>query len=246
MRIVACLNGSRSTGEHPSVPVAPRQLADDARAAVDAGATEVHLHPRGEDGAESLEPQAVAAAVAAVRAAVPGVVVGVTTSLSAEPDPLRRYDLINRWSELPDLASVNMHEPGSAEVVRELLDRRVGIEAGLWTPDAARILLASGLAGEVGAVLVEPMDPEPERALAAAAEIDRLLDARGVRAPRLLHGTGAAAWPLLAAAVEQGRDIRIGLEDVLTEPSGARADGNAALVRLAVARAAEAGRARLS
>jgi uncharacterized protein (DUF849 family) len=61
------------------VPVTPEALAVAAGAAVEAGAEDVHLHPKDADGRDSLDPEHVDAAVAAVRAAVPGITVGVTT-----------------------------------------------------------------------------------------------------------------------------------------------------------------------
>ncbi|WP_346540125.1 3-keto-5-aminohexanoate cleavage protein [Micromonospora sp. DPT] len=51
--------------------------------------------------------------------------------------------------------------------------------------------------------------------------------------PVLLHGEGAAAWPVLAEAVRRGLDTRIGLEDTLGLPDGAPASDNAALVAAA-------------
>ena len=47
---------------------------------------------------------------------------------------------------------------------------------------------------------------------------------------------GPATWAVLDAAVPRGREIRIGLEDVLTLPDGRRAPDNAALVVEAVLR----------
>ena len=51
--------------------------------------------------------------------------------------------------------------------------------------------------------------------------------------PILLHGEEQSAWPALVLASAWGRDMRIGLEDVLTLPSGVTAPGNADLVRAA-------------
>lgn len=240
MRIVACLNGDRRPGAHPSLPVSPDQLAADAHAAVAAGATEIHVHPRGASGAESLEPQAVGVLMQTLRREGPDVPISVTTSLSAESDPWRRYDLVQRWaaSALPDAATVNLHEPGSVDLVHLLNDRRVRVEAGVWTVDAARILVATGV--EVAAVLVEPTHANTQDALANAADIEAVLDRSGPDAPRMLHGTDATAWPLLEAALAAGRDIRIGLEDTLRLPDGADAEDNAELVAHAVALASAA------
>jgi uncharacterized protein (DUF849 family) len=69
----ACLNGSRTVAEHAGVPVTPAELAADARRAAAAGAGALHVHPRSEDGAETLGAGACAAALRAVRAACPGI-----------------------------------------------------------------------------------------------------------------------------------------------------------------------------
>ena len=49
------------------MPLTPAEVAASAAAAVEAGAEAVHVHPRGADGAESLEAGDIAAAVAALR-----------------------------------------------------------------------------------------------------------------------------------------------------------------------------------
>ena len=76
-----------------------------------------------------------------------------------------------------------------------------------------------------------------EPAVAAAAAIDAVLDGAGIDRPRLHHGYGPATWAVLAAAVPLGRDIRVGLEDVLELPGGEIAPGNAALSRRRLGRA---------
>lgn len=235
MRIVACLNGDRRPGSHPALPVSLDQMVEDAHSAVDAGATDLHVHPRGPDGAESLDPQVVGALMERLRNDGPQVPVSLTTALSAESDPVRRYDLVQRWASptLPDSVAVNMHEAGSIDLVRLLHDRRVHVEAGLWTVDATRILIATGIT--VAAVLVEPTQVEVEDARRNADTIVALLDKAGDRRPRLLHGTDATAWPMLEAGLSAGMDVRIGLEDTLRLPDGTEAENNADLV----ARAAE-------
>ena len=241
MAIVACLNGDRRPGAHPALPVFADQVAEDARAAVAAGADEIHVHPRDRTGAEALEPRVLTDLLDRVRAAVPGVPISVTTALTAEPDPWRRYDLVQRWGGVPDAATVNLHEPGSVEVIRLLAARRVRVEAGLWTADAARILVASGLAGAVDRVLLEPTQTAVGAALDNAEAIRAVLRRAGITAPRLLHGHDDTAWPVLDAALAAGEDARIGLEDTLRLPDGSEAEDNADLVAAAVARAAAVG-----
>ncbi|HEX2314682.1 MAG TPA: 3-keto-5-aminohexanoate cleavage protein, partial [Thermomonospora sp.] len=191
---------------------------------------DAHLHPRDATGVESLEPEPVARAVAAVRAAAPGVPVGVTTAAWAEPDPYRRAALVRSWTVLPDHASVNWHEEGAAMVAESLLERGVGIEAGIFSgTDGAERFLAWPGAGRVLRVLAEVTDPDPRTAAATGRDLlERLRDAER---PVLLHGEEGGAWPVLRLAAELGLDTRIGLEDTLLLPDGRPAADNAALVR---------------
>lgn len=229
MRLQACLNGARHPADHPRLPVTPAALAEAAVAAVAAGADALHVHVRGDDGAESYAPASVAATLTALRAAV-DVPVGVSTGAWVVADPVVRADLISRWDVRPDFASVNFNEPGAAEVAAVLLARGVGVEAGLWNSDAARALVASGLVDECARLLLEPIDAD---LAAAEATLADLLDAvAGVApgVPRLLHGFGATTWPMLRRAGALGLASRIGLEDTLTLPDGRPASDNAALV----------------
>jgi uncharacterized protein (DUF849 family) len=238
----ACLNGSRRPGDHPALPLDPGQLAAAAGEAVAAGAAALHVHQRDARATQTLAAEPCARTLRAIRAACPGVPVGFTTGAWIEPDPDRRLDLVAGWEVMPDYASVNLSEDGSVALVRLLLDRGIGVEAGLWTVADAQKLLASGLADGCLRLLLEAMEAEPAAALANVAAMERVLDEAGCRAPQLQHGEGGAAWPVLVRALEAGRDVRIGLEDVLELPGGRMASGNGELVAAAAALARRAGR----
>jgi uncharacterized protein (DUF849 family) len=237
-RIQACLNGDRDAG----VPLTPEELAADARACVAAGAVSIHAHPRDSDGHETLDPAATAAVVRALRPL--RVEISLTTGLwITAGDVDARAAAIAGWTERPDLVSLNFSEEGSVELAELLSQRGIGIEAGIWTVQEAQALAESGLVttwgrgsrrsrghAPVHRILVEPRTENPEEAVQLAAEIDAALDAAAIPTPRLHHGVGPATWAVLEAAVPLGRDIRIGLEDVLTLPDGRRAPDNASLV----------------
>ncbi|MEV6008967.1 3-keto-5-aminohexanoate cleavage protein [Streptomyces sp. NPDC051976] len=227
-----CLNGARSRTECSHLPVTPGELAAAAREAVAAGAEDIHLHPKDRDGQDTLEAAAVAAAVNAVRAAVPGVPVGVTTGAWAAADPRTRVAQVRIWTVLPDHASVNWHEDGAAEVAAALLERGIGIEAGIYsgTPAAQRFLDWPE-SRRVLRILAEITETAEEDAVRAAADL--LGELGAVAAPILLHGEDAAAWPVLRLAASNRLDVRIGLEDVLHLPDGSPAPDNAALVTAA-------------
>jgi uncharacterized protein (DUF849 family) len=226
----ACLNGSRAPDEHPALPVTPEQLAEAARTAVDAGAETLHIHPKDGDGKDSLAPDLVAAAVSAVRAAAPGVPVGTTTGAWAVVSPSQRFDVVRSWQVVPDFASVNWHEDGAAELAELLIERGIGVEAGLWTRDIAAEFVKHPLAPRCLRIMGEPMEGGTD-ALIQGAAIGVAVAELGM--PVLLHGMNEGAWPVLRMAASRLFDVRIGLEDVLTLPDGTPAPDNAALVAAA-------------
>jgi uncharacterized protein (DUF849 family) len=230
----ACLNGARGRAEYPGVPRTPDELAAEARAAVDAGAQVLHLHPYDGD-AETLAAGPCAAALRAVRAACPGVPISLSTSAAIEPDPRRRLELVAGWAELPELVTANQGEAGILELCDHLLARGVGIEAGLLSLDDARAFVATALPGRCARVLVEPLDAEPQVAVAHAAAIEQALEDAGVAEEQVHHGDGPAAWHVMERAVGRGHGIRVGLEDTTVLPDGSRPDGNGDLVRAAAA-----------
>ncbi|MGW7054819.1 3-keto-5-aminohexanoate cleavage protein [Streptomyces sp. NPDC054887] len=235
LRIQVCLNGPRGAGESAAVPLTPDAMAEAAVAAVAAGACDVHVHPKSPCGDDTLSPRAVAAALTAIRAVLPATVpVGVTTGAWAESDPRRRADLVRAWTVLPDHASVNWHEPGAEEVAAALMERGVGVEAGLWSgTDGVRRFLGSPLAPRVLRVLAEVTDTDPATAGSSArALLSELGDARG--RPVLLHGEDGGAWPVLRLARALGLATRIGLEDTLLLPDGLPAKSSAELVGAAL------------
>ncbi|HMC08905.1 MAG TPA: 3-keto-5-aminohexanoate cleavage protein [Actinomycetota bacterium] len=229
----ACLNGSRTPAEHPGIPRTPDELATDARAAVEAGASVLHLHPYDDAGAETLAAEPCAAAVRAVRAACPGTPISLSTSEGIEPDPRRRMQLIAGWREQPDLVTANQGEAGIAELCDFLIGRGVGIEAGLLTLADASLFVSTGIANRCVRVLVEPLDAEPAAALAHAEAMEKVLLDAAIDLEQVHHGDGLATWHVVARAVARGYGIRAGLEDSTVLPDGQLAAGNGALVRVA-------------
>lgn len=229
-RLHVALNGARTTDEHPAIPRTPRELAAAARSSVDAGAQVVHLHAY-DDGVESFAADVCAAALRAVRTACPGIPLSLTTSAEIEADPERRLRLVESWTELPDLVTANQGEEGIVALCELLLERGVGIEAGLLELRDAELFVASGLASHCTRVLLEPLDADPDAAVAHAEAMGRVL--AGVDLPQVHHGEGFACWAVNERGAGLGHGIRTGLEDTTVLPDGSLARDNAALVRAA-------------
>lgn len=231
----ACLNGGRTDDEHPAIPRQPSELAAEARASVDAGAQVLHLHPYDDEGRETLEAEPCAAALRAVRAACPGISVSLSTSADIEPDPGRRLELVAGWTELPELVTANQGEPGILELCEHLIGRGVGIEAGLLRLEDARAFVSARIANRCVRVLVEPLDADPQTAVAHAAAMEQVLADAGVSLEQVHHGDARATWHVMERGISRGHGIRVGLEDTTVLPDGSRPAGNAELVRAAAA-----------
>jgi uncharacterized protein (DUF849 family) len=229
--VKACINGARTPDQHPNLPVSPDQLAAEALAAHQAGAKAVHMHPKTADGVDSLEPAVVDAAVSAVRRAVPGLPLGVTTGYWALPDADARLRAVDGWSELPDFASVNWHEPGAEELAELLLGKGVGVEVGIFHVEAAASWAASDIAAHCMRVMIEL---QGDGDIATADNLLSQVMAVGSPAPILLHGLDESCWPLLEHAGLRGLQTRIGMEDTVRLPDGSSPSGNAELVSAAV------------
>jgi uncharacterized protein (DUF849 family) len=230
---VAALNGGRGRAEHPGVPIAASELGSDAAKVARLGANEVHIHPRRTDEQESLAPDDVASAVHMIRRYASGVRISVTTGGWIEPDPIRRRDQVSDWTAVPDSATVNVHEDGALEVARALNRRGVAVEAGLFTVTSAERWVNGPMRELTSRVLIEPVERPTLLALHDAETILAILDRYGVDQPRLLHGDGENAWPVLAMAIRLGIPSRVGFEDTLYLPDGTPAPDNASLVRTA-------------
>jgi uncharacterized protein (DUF849 family) len=226
MAVQACLNGGRTREEHPAVPLAPAELASDARAVRKAGAFAVHLHPRDAGGAQTMEAAATDAAVTAIRAAVPRLPIGLSSSEAIDPDPFARAAAIRTWRQRPDFVSVNVSELGWVGIVRAALGADIAVEAGLATPADAEEFARSRFVHRVVRTLIEVAGGvEDARAIARLVP-----DA----VPQLWHGSGQQTWAVISAAAAAGLDVRVGLEDVLVLPDGRRAADNAELVAASI------------
>jgi uncharacterized protein (DUF849 family) len=230
--LAVALNGSRV---HPNVPRTPDALAVAARASIASGARVVHLHAYDDKGVETLDGAACAAALEMVRAACPGVPISLSTSAAIEPDPQHRRALVASWTMLPDLVTANQGEVGIADLCEDLLQRGVGIEAGLLSVLDAEAFVQARYAASCARVLIEPLDHDPQVALAHAEAMEEVMMRAGIALAQVHHGDGLASWAVNERAIRRGHGIRTGLEDTPVLPDGTLAPDNAALVRAAMA-----------
>jgi uncharacterized protein (DUF849 family) len=230
----ACLNGGLLKSAHPKVPTSASELACDAVAVRAAGADELHIHVRAEDGAETLEPSALAKTIQAIRRAAPGMPIGVGTGAWIMPAGQRRHRHIRDWMEKPDYASVNLGEADAPEVMDLLIAGGIGVEAGLWNSQDAERFVAEIDFKKCLRVLVEMTGGNGEEALREAHQVFSILASADCALPILLHGEAGSVWPCVREAWRLNLSTRIGFEDGVHLPNGTVAADNADLVRAAI------------
>lgn len=233
MIVQACLNGARPGDFHPRLPLTAETMAREGAFCVAAGAAELHIHPRGPDGQESLS--AVDATVLAVRRACPGTLVGVSTGDWIENDKEQTRASIVGWTESPDYASVNLSEADAPAVMKLLRHRGVMVEAGLASVGDAERFVNLKDHSRVFRILIEIEEQDLGVAREVADGIVMVLDRAGVRRPILLHGFDATVWPFVELAHQRRWSTRVGLEDGKHLADGTTASDNTALVAAAVA-----------
>jgi uncharacterized protein (DUF849 family) len=229
----ACLNGDRDRGFHAAIPLTPPELAADAKAVLDAGAGQLHVHPRDAEGRESLNPDDTAQALEAIRASAPGIPVGVSTGWWIAPRGRARQRDIRAWQVLPDYVSINLVEEDATEIIDLVLGKGIGVEAGLWSAADAERFVANPNARNCLRVLIEINGQEFSEGLEVARQITQILDRADIQLPRLLHGLENTMWAFCREAFRLRLDTRIGFEDGKFLPSGAQARDNAELIRAA-------------
>lgn len=233
MIVQACINGARASSFHAALPLTSEMMARDGASCVDANAAELHLHPRGSDGRESLS--AVDETMRAVRLACPGTLIGVSTGAWIENDEERTRKCIAGWNELPDYASVNLSEPDAPAVMTLLRKKGVGIEVGLASVSDAVRFVALEDHRRVFRILIEIEEQDLGEARKVADGIASVLNRAGVNRPVLLHGFDGTVWPFVELAKQKRWSTRVGLEDGKHLADGDIAPDNASLVAAAVA-----------
>lgn len=267
--IVTCaLTGVLTDPAQHAVPVTPAQMASEAKAAWDAGATVVHLHYRhqgqGMGRLPTWEPEVAAAIVDAIREACPGIVINSSTGVVG-PDLSGPMGVLERVR--PEVAALN------AGSLNYLKVRKGG--AWAWPP-----LLFDNPVDKVEAFVTKMralgIVPECEcfdtgivRSIRLFKEVGLLHDpvhvsfVMGVESgmpadPRWLPllveelpagtqwqtiGIGREnVWALHRRAAELGGAVRTGLEDTFYLPDGAKATSNGQLVEALVRLVREVGR----
>ena len=253
--ISAALTGVLATRDQcPAIPYSAAEIAQEARRAVDAGASIVHIHARQPNGAPAFDVASYRAIDAAVRECCPEVIINYSTGAIG----IDRETRIAHIRELkPDLAALNMGSMNYAIYSRKhkqfhhdhifanpfsdiqyFLEamNAVGTRPEMECFDAGHIHNAQPLL-DMG-VLNGPLQFSLVMGVLGGipATTQSLLNQVN-SLPRdawwQVIGIGLKQWALVAVAITLGGNIRVGLEDNFYLREGEMASSNGALVEKA-------------
>jgi uncharacterized protein (DUF849 family) len=261
--ITAALTGVLATREQcPAIPYTPKEIAEEARLAADAGASIVHIHARTPDGGPDWSIETFADILAEVRARTDVIINFSTGAIGIPPE-----DRIAHIRDLrPEMAALNMgsmnyaiysekrkvfhHDHVFANPFRDIqffleTMNKAGVRAEMECFDAGHIgntrpfidmgvlkppMQFSLIMGVLGGI------PGTTRHL--VDQVDSL--------PNGSHwqviGISLNQWPLVAAAITMGGNIRVGLEDNFYIEEGRMAASNGELVEKAARLCRDLGR----
>jgi 3-keto-5-aminohexanoate cleavage enzyme len=267
--VVTCaLTGVLTDPAQHHVPVTPEEMAREARAACDAGASVVHVHFRqqgaGRGHLPSWEPQVALEIAQAIREACPGIVFNQSTGVIG-PDisgPIACMRAIR-----PEIAAANA---GSLNYLKVRGDGRWAWPPLLFDNPVEKVAAFLQAMRETGALpefecfdvgIVRSVEMYLRTGLYRGHAdvnfvmgVDSGMPADPALLPLLIGLLPADAtwqvtaigrdnvWPLHRRAAELGGNLRTGLEDTFHLPDGRKARSNGELVEALVAVAREAGR----
>jgi len=244
-------NGGRKTkADHPALPLTPDELARAAAECLDRGASMIHLHVRDAEGRHILDADAYRAAIARISEAVGDrLVVQITSESLGRYSPDEQKAVVLKANPeaaslaLRELAPEQTDEAGFGEFLGRLKHMRIWPQIILYSSDEAARLGAMRQRGLIPFGSLAVLYVLGRFALLRAAAPGDILPYLAPDMPRFeswsvcAFGRREAACVTAAALI--GGHARVGFENNLFLPDGARAASNAKLVG-AVSRALEA------
>ena len=262
--ISAALTGAATNRSHcPSIPYTPEELGEEARRAVDAGASIVHIHAREDNGVPSWRPEVFDAISKEVRKRCPEVIINYSTGAIG-------LSVAERTAHLPltkpEMAAFNMGSMNYAifsKRKKQFLWNAVFENSFETMSKIVSVMNENNICPEMECFDTGHIrNAEPLRAMGLIPEnacyslVMGVLGGIPATAENLIHQSkqvpkGAfwqsivisrMQWKLTAQSIILGGNIRVGLEDNFYLPNGEMAKSNGALVDQATSLARTLGR----
>ncbi|MFQ6015188.1 MAG: 3-keto-5-aminohexanoate cleavage protein [Anaerolineae bacterium] len=253
--ITAALTGVLATRDQcPAIPYTPQEIAEEARRSVEAGAAIVHIHARQPDGRPAFDADTYGQIKAEVEARCEDVIINFSTGAIGIPMEERVGHI---REHKPEMAALNMgsmnyaiysekkkqfyHDHVFANPFKDIIYllevmNQAGVKPELECFDSGHIGNTAPLL-DMG-VLRPPLQFSLIMGVLGGipATTENLAHQKNSLPPGStwqVIGISLPQWPLVAAAITMGGNVRVGLEDNFYLEGGHMARSNAELVEKA-------------
>ena len=252
--ITAAISGAEVTKEHnPAVPYTISEVVREAKSAVAAGASVIHLHVRKDDGSPTQNKDRFQEAMDAIRKECPDVIIQPSTGGAVGMSDLERLQS-TEVSPTPEFATLDcgtlnfggdeifINTDNTIMNFAKIMKER-GIKPELEVFDKGMIDIA--LKVKKKGLLVEPLHFDFVLGVQMTATLRDLVFMVGSIPPGstwTAAGIGRSAFEIAAGTIIMGGHVRVGFEDNLYLEKGVLAKNNGELVAKVVKLAGILGR----
>ena len=233
--ITAAICGAEVTKKHnPAVPYTVEEMVREAKSAFEAGAAVIHVHVREDDGTPTQDRERFRVVLDAIKEACPGVILipstGGAVGMTAE-ERLQPTELFPEMATL-DCGTCNFGDdvftndmPTMRAFGKRMMENHIKPEYECFEIGHLDTVVNMANKGEVPG---------------APMQFNFVLGVSGCTPATV--GIGRGAWPMVAAGIVMGGNVRVGFEDNIYLEKGHKAASNGELVEKVVRLAKELGR----
>ena len=254
--ITAAICGAEVTKEqNPAVPYTVEEIVREAKSAVDAGAAIVHLHVREDDGTPTQSHVRFQECEEAIYKVCPDVILIPSTGGAVGMSPEERLDSTNT-TPIPEMATLDCGTCNFGDEIfdntmptmrafgKRMIEKGINPEYECFEMGHLDTILTMARKGEV------PGDPMqfnfvlgvPGCTPATVSNLAWMVNQIPAGSTWTVTGVGRSAFPMAAAAIAMGGNVRVGFEDNIYLSKGVKASSNGELVAKVVRIAKELGR----
>ena len=254
--ITAAICGAEVTKEqNPAVPYTVEEIVREAKSAVDAGAAIVHLHVREDDGTPTQSHVRFQECEEAIYKVCPDVILIPSTGGAVGMSPEERLDSTNT-TPIPEMATLDCGTcnfgddifdntmPTMRAFGKRMIEKGIKPEYECFEMGHLDTILTMARKGEA------PGDPMqfnfvlgvPGCTPATVSNLAWMVNQIPAGSTWTVTGVGRSAFPMAAAAIAMGGNVRVGFEDNIYLSKGVKASSNGELVAKVVRIAKELGR----
>ena len=254
--ITAAICGAEVTKEqNPAVPYTVEEIVREAKSAVDAGAAIVHLHVREDDGTPTQSHVRFQECEEAIYKVCPDVILIPSTGGAVGMSPDERLDSTNT-TPIPEMATLDCGTCNFGDEIfdntmptmrafgKRMIEKGIKPEYECFEMGHLDTILTMARKGEVPG---NPMQFNfvlgvPGCTPATVSNLAWMVNQIPAGSTWTVTGVGRSAFPMAAAAIAMGGNVRVGFEDNIYLSKGVKASSNGELVAKVVRIAKELGR----